>query len=114
MRRIIALTVVVFGIAVLGSAQTAPPSSGLTVWWGSTAKSARATDVRMVTLNGAQIYQLRGNVHIQIGDSTVRADEADLEFATREMTLRGNVRLIMPPQSFGAQFNDLKPTQAVR
>jgi lipopolysaccharide assembly outer membrane protein LptD (OstA) len=96
--RIMALTVVVLGVAVLGNAQTRPMSSGgsLTVGQSLTPRSVRATDMRVVTVNGTQIYQLRGDVLIRIGDADIRADEADLDGTSREVTLRGNVRLQLP------------------
>ncbi len=40
--------------------------------------------------------RLRGNFEVTVGDLVVRAEEADINGATGEMALRGNVRITNP------------------
>jgi len=42
------------------------------------------------------VMRMRGDLQITIGELIIRADEADVNGLTGEMTLRGNVRMIRP------------------
>ena len=42
------------------------------------------------------VMRMSGNLQIAIGESIIRADEADVNGLTGEMTLRGNVRMLRP------------------
>lgn len=80
MRTFIAIIVVLGVVVILGRVQTVAPSP----------QSIKADSIEFV--NG--IYQLRGNVHIGVGQVSLRADEADL--SGREITVRGDVRIHLP------------------
>jgi lipopolysaccharide assembly outer membrane protein LptD (OstA) len=42
------------------------------------------------------VMRMRGGLQIAIGELIIRADEADVNGLTGEMTLRGNVRMLRP------------------
>jgi lipopolysaccharide assembly outer membrane protein LptD (OstA) len=73
------LVALVFGMTVFGSAQTAAPT--LSVTW--TTANAIQSDTLM---------HLRG-VEFKMGTVRITADEADMNTATGEVDLRGNVHM---------------------
>jgi lipopolysaccharide assembly outer membrane protein LptD (OstA) len=71
------LVALVVGMTVFGSAQTAAPTV-----------SATANAIQSDTL-----VHLRGSVELKMGTIRITADEADMNTATGEVDLRGNVHM---------------------
>ena len=90
------LAVFILGFAVLGDAQTRPLSAGGTLTVDQTTPKIFSAK-QQETTNGGQTYLMRGDVRIQIGEADIRADEAEMDASTREIKLRGNVRLLLSP-----------------